>query len=143
VEGRINEDVWPVAVARVTNDPDGKPEILWQHATDKMLEYWHMGWNVRGNPPVPELVRAYDGPLQPSLPPAEDGVWWDLAATGDFDGDGRDDLLFHNTVTRKVAVWFMRNGTRRTNRAIPLSPDTFDRYRPDGSVIPWSIIAPR
>ena len=35
---------------------------------------------------------------------------WSIADTGDFDGDGKGDILWRNTSTGQVAIWFM-NGT--------------------------------
>jgi Calx-beta domain-containing protein/FG-GAP repeat protein len=144
VENQADHKWHPVGVARLTSSVDRMPDIVWQHDVTGELQFWHMRWQVDLNPPSRRLVFAYGGPLQPSLPPTEDGVTLQLAAMGDFDGDGKDDLLWRNPVTRKVGVWFMLNAARRTNRTIPLSPDTFDRHRTDGSLlIDWSITGPR
>ena len=36
---------------------------------------------------------------------------WKVAGTGDYDGDGKSDLLWRNDVTGENYLWFM-NGTR-------------------------------
>jgi hypothetical protein len=38
------------------------------------------------------------------------GPDWQVAGTADFNGDGTTDILWHNTNTGEVAVWFMTNG---------------------------------
>ena len=36
---------------------------------------------------------------------------WMVVETGDFDGDGRSDILWRNTVTGDIAMWFMNGVT--------------------------------
>jgi hypothetical protein len=48
-----------------------------------------------------------------------------VAGTGDFDGDGKTDVLWHNSGTGKAAVWLM-DGTTPT----------------DGAGLPWTASAP-
>ncbi len=35
---------------------------------------------------------------------------WTIAGTGDFDGDGKSDILWRNSRPGEVAIWLM-NGT--------------------------------
>jgi len=53
-----------------------------------------------------------------SAPPA---VNWAIAATGDFDADGRADILWRNATSQKLVVWLM-NGATKIGNLIP-SPD--------------------
>jgi hypothetical protein len=46
---------------------------------------------------------------------------WKLSATGDFDFDGRADILWRNTTSQKLVIWTM-NGAAKTGNIIP-SPD--------------------
>ncbi len=46
---------------------------------------------------------------------------WKLSATGDFDADGRADILWRNTTSQKLVVWTM-NGAAKVGSIIP-SPD--------------------
>jgi hypothetical protein len=32
---------------------------------------------------------------------------WAIAGTGDFNGDGKSDILWHNTTTGDVAIWLI------------------------------------
>ncbi len=52
----------------------------------------------------------------PTLPPN-----WKLSATGDFDHDGRADILWRNTTSQKLVIWTMSGGAKLGN-IIP-SPD--------------------
>jgi hypothetical protein len=40
---------------------------------------------------------------------------WSIVETGDFNGDGKSDILWHDT-SGNVAIWFM-NGTRVASAA--------------------------
>lgn len=46
---------------------------------------------------------------------------WDLAATGDFNADGKPDIVWRNRSSQKIVIWTM-NGTSRAGTLIP-SPD--------------------
>ena len=46
---------------------------------------------------------------------------WKLSATGDFDADGKADILWRNTTSQKLVVWTM-NGSAKIGNIIP-SPD--------------------
>jgi hypothetical protein len=41
------------------------------------------------------------------IPPISD-VNWEVVGTGDFDGDGTDDTLWHNRLTGQMVIWFMQ-----------------------------------
>ena len=50
---------------------------------------------------------------------------WLIAGTGDFNADGKSDILWRNTTTGQVAMYFM-NGTIPTSGASPgLIPTTW------------------
>jgi hypothetical protein len=83
--------------------------MWWQH-TDGYVATWLMqGTNCLA-------------PVRLSTPPASPG--WQIVGTGDFEGNGQQDLLWQHTAGW-VAVWFM-NGTNFTGRArlnsTPVSP---------------------
>jgi subtilisin-like proprotein convertase family protein len=98
-------------------------DILWWHQVSGELVVWFMdGINlVGGEPTVP-----------PSLPPAE----WRPVAVGDYNGDGREDIVWRNQGTGDNLIWHMfgANGTTRLNTGFtdPAFPDT-----------QWKIVGPR
>ena len=71
---------------------DGKPDILWQN-TSGQVAIWEMdGTNqIAGGS---QWVGANPGPD------------WKTVGTGDFNGDGKSDILFQNT-NGQVAIWEM------------------------------------
>ncbi len=73
----------PVALL-TTND------ILWRHDSGQTIV-----WLMDGT------ERIGQGP------PGSVGSDWQTAGTGDFDGDGHADILWHNTVTGQVFIWFL------------------------------------
>src|SRR6185295_12960256 len=60
--------------------------------------------------------------------PAYPGPEWQIASTGDFNGDGHTDLLWRNTASGTAVVWFM-DGPRRIAGAsleVAAYPDGWD-----------------
>lgn len=58
------------------------------------------------------------GYVDVSAPPP---VNWQVAATGDFDDDGRADILWRNTTSQKLVAWLM-NGPTKIGNLVP-TPD--------------------
>jgi len=46
-------------------------------------------------------------------------VDWTVAGTGDFDGDGMADLLWHNPQTGANTVWLLTGAERKARGSIP------------------------
>lgn len=96
--------------------------------------------------------RAYLAAMRTGLTAAEQA--WVPVASGDFDGDGQTDLIWRNTSTGRVIVWYM-NGTTRVSTAnvwtgdaawVPIAsadfnadgkPDLVWRNSTTGRVIVW------
>ncbi|MDA1276618.1 MAG: VCBS repeat-containing protein [Verrucomicrobia bacterium] len=95
---------WRVA-ATGDVDKDGKADLVFQH-TDGTLAVWIMnGINLKS--------AAVFNPSNPG------NTNWKIVGTGDFDSDGKLDLLFQHT-DGTLAVWFL-DGTA-LSRASVLSP---------------------
>jgi hypothetical protein len=78
---------------------DGKTDLLFLNSTTNGVAVWEMnGTQVMANPQI-GTINASGG--------------WHFADTGDFNGDGKTDLLFLNNSTNGVAVWQM-DGTQVT-----------------------------
>ena len=63
---------------------------------------------------------AYVG-NQPITGAATLALTWKLSATGDFNADGKADILWRNTTSQKLVIWTM-NGNAKTGNIVP-SPD--------------------
>jgi hypothetical protein len=97
----------------------GNDLLLWNEATGA-VEFWLLDGAARRGAAVP-LSGA------PTL-----ATNWRPSATGDFDHDGRPDLLWRNFTSQKIVIWTM-NGTAKVGALIP-SPD----QAVDGN---WEIVA--
>jgi hypothetical protein len=75
---------------------DGKSDILWQNTSSGQTQIWMMNGTdiLSGN----------------NLPPANLGPSWQVAETGDFNGDGKSDILWRNNSSGRTQIWLM-NGT--------------------------------
>jgi ELWxxDGT repeat protein len=75
-------------------DVDGKPDILWRNDTSGELVAWLMNGTVlrSGTFLTPAAFADLD---------------WVAAGTGDFDGDGRTDIVWRNGLSGQNAIWFL------------------------------------
>lgn len=89
--------------------PDGQSDLVLHNGSTGEVQFWLMNGAGRVGP----AVALSGGPPLPAP--------WQLAASGDFDDDGRPDLLWRNGGTQKLAVWTM-NGTARLGSLVP-TPD--------------------
>jgi hypothetical protein len=84
---------------------DGKRDILWRD-TDGTVAIWFMNGGTI-------VSQAFPTPT-PGVPP---GLDWTIQRVGDFNRDGKSDILFRDT-DGTVAIWFMNGGTI-LNQAFP------------------------
>ena len=75
---------------------DGKPDLVWQNAATRQAVVWHLG-GAQGN----QLTRLELVVRRQGAP------GWTLAGAGDFNGDGKPDLVWQNDGSRQVVVWYM------------------------------------
>jgi hypothetical protein len=97
--GTINAaDGWHFADTGDFNG-DGKTDLLFLNDTTHGVAVWEMnGSQVTANPQI-GTINASGG--------------WHFADVGDFNGDGKSDLLFLNDTTHGIAIWQM-DGTQVT-----------------------------
>jgi hypothetical protein len=76
---------------------DGKPDLLWRSSTTGQIAVWYMQGTTMTSVAI----------VNPSLPDPT----WSIVGIADFNGDGQIDLLWENTVTGLLAVWYMQGIT--------------------------------
>ncbi len=104
-----NQDPAWRASATADFDADGRPDILWRHEATGELRAWLMN----------AATRRADVALAPSALP---DLNWRLAGAGDFNQDGKADLLWRHAVSGRNVAWLM-DGTARVSGAL-LTPDS-------------------
>ena len=83
-------------------DGDGKSDLLFLNDTNHGVAIWQMNGTQVASAAQVGTINAAGG--------------WAFSSVGDFDGDGKSDLLFLNDTTHGVAVWQM-NGTQVASAA--------------------------
>jgi hypothetical protein len=103
-------DVWVAPADRSPADftGDGGLDLIWQHATTGNLAVWRMNGRTMQS-------------AEPLIPGQITDVNWKVAGTGDFNGDGHPDILWHHQTQGSLAVWLM-NG-RLQIAAVAVVPD--------------------
>lgn len=75
-------------------DGDGRSDVIWVQPSTGQVLIWLMGG------PGAIASTAFPGSIGASSP-------WQFAGAGDMDGDGRADIVWRNTGTGEVLVWYM------------------------------------
>ncbi len=109
----------PAIVGSDDFDRDGKSDLAFRNPLDAGISFWLMNGATRLS--TANLTGA------PAIT-----TDWTVAATGDFNHDGKADLLWRNTTTQKLLVWTL-NGTAYLGNLVP-SPD-------QAADANWSVVA--
>jgi hypothetical protein len=91
---------------------DGRPDILWRHNTSGEIVVWFMNGSVLASGTF-------------LTPPAFTDVNWQTVGTGDFNGDGKTDILWRHALSGQNVVWFM-DGTSLVSGAFTNPPALVD-----------------
>jgi hypothetical protein len=87
-------------------DGDGTDDLLWRDAAGQLAISFTGTPGSRatsdGGTMVPIGYRNVRGPFDPA---------WVVRGVGDFDGDGRADILFHNASGGGTVIWFMNGAS--------------------------------
>jgi hypothetical protein len=100
--GRVFDASWKVVAAADMNG-DGRTDLIWRHT-----QGWIAVWFMEG---LRLINSALLGPGQVADPN------WTIVGAGDFNGDGRNDLVWRHA-QGWIAVWFM-NGAQHLGTAVP------------------------
>ena len=110
-------------------DGDDQAEVIWRDTLSGQVVIWEMdGLNFQNSlfVDLTGIGQSADGFLP---------LKWEFGATGDFNGDGRDDIIWRNVEDGQNAVWELDgNELLQSSFATPLIPG--------GSTLPseWKII---
>ena len=85
------------------HDRDGRADVLWHHATSGDVWVWH---DERRTPSRGSTHVATVGDTN-----------FHVAGVGDYDGDGRADVLWHHATTGAVWVWLMNGAEHHVGDA--------------------------
>jgi hypothetical protein len=102
----VDDSAWVPLVAGDFNS-DGKSDLVWRNAVTGRVVVWLMDGITRTSAPT----------IWPATN-AGDSDWVPRAA-GDFNGDGQSDVIWRNTTSGRVIVWYM-NGITRIGTAVVL-----------------------
>jgi hypothetical protein len=83
-------------------DGDGQADILWRDGTGQLAIWFKGDLADRLSPAVYPGYANVPAPVERA---------WQFSSIGDFDGDGRSDILWRHT-NGQVAVWYMTGGIR-------------------------------
>jgi hypothetical protein len=110
VHGASSDNRWRV-VGGGDFDQDGDPDLLYRHTGTGALEvkYLEAGVITGTSPVTPNGLR---------------NVAWAIQAVADFNADGKPDLLYRNTSTGQMAMWFMDGVTRAS--AVTTTPSALN-----------------
>jgi hypothetical protein len=86
-------------------DGDGVADILWEAATGQMII-----WRMRGGVPEVSLLDLSDL--------AADAEWH-VGGSGDFDGDGHDDILLFSRILGESEIVYLRGGEVNERARLP------------------------
>jgi hypothetical protein len=87
-------------------DGDGKADIVWHDAASGEVRIW----TVDGSNKTGEIQVGF----------IDTAMGWVLAGTGDFNGDGKLDLLWFSPSTGSVKIWPMNGTSRLTVSGLPV-----------------------
>jgi hypothetical protein len=91
---------------------NGATTLVLQSRTTNQIAFWYTSGT--NNATIP------GGNFLNTTPP----VGWKVVGVGDFNGDGKSDLVLQNQTTNQVALWFMNGANYAGGVLMPFTPPT-------------------
>jgi len=86
---------------------NGKPDLVWQNNATGEIAVWFMDGVT------------YQSHQSLSIPTISD-TNWKIVGIGDFNGNGKPDLVWQNDATGEIAVWFMDGVTYQSHQSFSI-----------------------
>jgi hypothetical protein len=83
-----------VVVAAADFDADARPDLLWRNSSSQQLVIWTMNGST------------WTGSIAP-VPGQAQHANWQVVAAQDYNADGAIDLLWYNTSSGRIVLWYM------------------------------------
>jgi VCBS repeat protein len=117
--GRVDDLAWRVRASGDFNG-DGFADLVWQHQGDGRIALWFMdGLQNTASELLPQVVADTN---------------WHIVGTGDFDLDGRRDLLWRHQVGGEIGIWRMAGRSVIAADLLPYDVDPRWEIRAIGDV---------
>jgi hypothetical protein len=113
--GTVSTDLEIAGIADFNGD--GKPDLLWQSKTTGAVSFWLMNGTAFSS----------SGTLTPVLDPLP---FNQIAGVGDFNGDGKTDIVFENTITGARSIMFLNGTTFLSTVSLTTLPTAWILERP-------------
>ena len=98
------EDLGGQANSRIADagdfNGDGIQDILWQNNSTSQPAIWLMDWAL-----------TFKATNEFEVGPTGGGIGWRVVGAGDFNGDGKADILWQNNTDGTPAIWFMNKSS--------------------------------